>query len=313
HLEQPLVGLGDETGAEIEDADGLPLRQDREKERVLPPRAAHDVLAQHTRLVREIGDPERLRRLPHGADEPAAGLERDSLALLDDGADGGVRDTPRRVHTKHAVPLVEPPVHAAIPVLRKADRTHRGGQRLVGVAGIGEDARDRAAQGQETTIALLVSDVAREPAVAEEASLRIEYRPSADADEAVLAGLVGAPHDEVGEGLPRTEQAPVSVPPVLVERKNRELPRRLAEHALVGGGRIGSRAPDGEAVVFVDLPLAIARQPDAAVEPALALRERLAQPFDFFRRRPGRDGRVGTHGRPPSPAANRTTRDERRP
>src|SRR5690606_32846246 len=138
-------------------------------------------------------------------------------------------------------------------------------QRDVRVSCVGQERRDRAAQAQQAPVVLLGRDVAGQPAVANEAAQRVERGAAADAEVVLVAGPL-ALDDEIGERLPRVEQAPVRVPAPLVDRRDAELPRRLTEHVPAGAGELARRPPYGEAMPLVQLPVAVERKSDDALE-----------------------------------------------
>ena len=169
-----------------------------------------------------------------------------------------------------ALDLVVPAeVAAALPALGLADRADHRLQRLARAVRIGETAGDDVLQAQQLIRAGARGDVLGDAAVALEALLRVEHGLAARADVARIALRIDALVDEVGEGLSRLEQGPVRLPAsVVAEGHGAALPARGPEEfARVAPGLLEHRAADqGEAVVFVLLPVPLRRELEVAAE-----------------------------------------------
>src|SRR6185436_3235482 len=211
--QQALLGLAHAPGGEGEHRDDAPAGAHRKDQRVLQAGLARQVDATDAGVLRRVGEPHRLARLPNLADQAVAGPELDTARAIDEALrarHGGRR--PRSEAAQHAVRLLERPDLGAIPAQHVARRLQRATEAIGRARRLGQAQRHRVVELEELLDALLLGDVAADAAIAEEAPLGIEHRLAADADVAPRAVGEGAPHQHVAERRARFEHDAVLFP-----------------------------------------------------------------------------------------------------
>src|SRR5262245_11091640 len=159
-LQQAVFRLADLAAVEGQDADRVRAGHDRKEKRAAQAGFIDDVFPEDPRVLADVGDPERLARLPDPADQSDARAEHDLARPLEDPVDRRARRAPELAEAQHASFLVPAPVFAALPVFRLAHRTNRGLQCRRNAVRVGERAGDRMFQPQQLVGALAVGDVA---------------------------------------------------------------------------------------------------------------------------------------------------------
>ena len=254
-LPQALVGLAHAPRAEFEHRAHLARGADRENRRGSQPGLVGKLAPQlgGAAVAADVRDPQRLAGLPHGADQPFAGVELDAVRRLG--------EAPRVLVARHRPvrqaaqrPSLRLPEDRAVPAERVADRLERAAERLGrGAVRLRQAQRDRVVQLEQLLDALLLGDVAADAAIAGEAAARVEGRLAADADVAPPAVGQVAPHEDVAERRALFQQRAVrfpaaldldaGVPALLAEDGLREVVVGVVAHLDAGEAQLGVLLP----------------------------------------------------------------------
>ena len=133
------------------------------------------------RVMRRVGDPDRLAGLPDHSGKPHAGLERGiggALARARRGFHSGSR--PALEGTQQRRGLVDTPEIGAVPTFAFGDAAQHRAHRLDDVGRLGHHARDGMLELQQLLDALFLGDVAPDPQVAAEPAVLVEQRLRAE-------------------------------------------------------------------------------------------------------------------------------------
>ena len=269
------------------------FRRDREDERAAHPGIAEQRPRRYAGVPGDVGDPQRLHRLPHPPRQAGTGGVREVPGLFDELLDRGHRNTPPVAEPKHPVSFAPAEIPSAFPAFRLAHGADHRPDRRSHAVGLGEGAVDRVFQRLQLFGALARGDVLADAAIAAKATLAVEDRKAARTDAVQLALRIGALVDKVGERPPRFQDGLVLLPAAAVAYGDRVIvPARRAENPLrIDPGRLKVAARDhGEAVGLVLLPVPVGGEPDEAFEALLGLAQGLAQVRRLLRIPPGFHG-----------------------
>src|SRR6267143_5651751 len=168
-LQQALLGFAGFAAGETEHADRLSIRDDRKNECAVDAHVARRTRPgsrRRTRVLADIGGPQRLSRLPYLARQPDARAVSEFAGCLDKALDRGVRHAPGVGKAQHPGLLVHAKVSPALPAFRFAHRANRRLQPLRCVVRVGEVAAHRVFQCLQLLRALALRDVLADTAIA---------------------------------------------------------------------------------------------------------------------------------------------------
>src|SRR6267378_345530 len=257
-LHQMLVRFADLAAVERENADRLSSGIHRKYECAVNPRFEGDRLLPHTRIARDVRDPNRLARLPDlsGQSDPR-GVGHFARALdkqfeLRPGLAPGLR---KAQSAAFVVDAEEPP---ALPVLRFANGADHRLERRRYAVGLGHRARHRVLEPKQLLGALALGNPASEASVSREDSCAVECRNAGRREKVLRTVLVDQSHVEIAEGLASVEQSAVFLPRS-IERLLAELPARLSDYRRDRSGGPATHEGPGKTVTGILFPVPVTR------------------------------------------------------
>src|SRR6185369_2878851 len=190
-LKQLLLGLARPAGGEVQHAERVRGRDDGKDERAVDADLARADLVHGglggARVLRHVGGPYRLARLPGKAAQTLAGPVDELAREQDETLNRGIGDAPALGEAQDPPSLVDAEIAAAFPAFGFAHRADHGLQRGRCAVGIGEDARHRVLELAQLLGAPALGDVARNSLVALEGARGIEYRLAAHSEPDLAA------------------------------------------------------------------------------------------------------------------------------